>query len=270
MSLNIKGEIRVIPFKTKFNYIYAYLVEIKDFTEPVMTDRHRVWSRTVRKIAHDIKTPLGAVLLNLERIQQKIEDKDPEVSNLTRGDFSLTLSEIKRIQNMTRLFLKFSNLEAPNIQPVQLSSIVNEVLDHFNAYLEGGISVDVQLETEEHTLYGDARQLEIAFQILIENAIDALKGKGNIRITSELAQYLDTNFEECLEIEIADNGPGIPAFQKDQIFEPFFSTKKDGTGMGLTIARKIIQDHNGEIELISKKDYGTVFRLTLPAKKDTV
>ena len=269
-NVNIKGEIRVIPFKTKFNYIYAYLVEIKDFTEPVLSDRHRVWSRTVRKIAHDIKTPLGAVLLNLERIQQKIEDKNSEVSDLTRDDFSLTLSEIKRIQNMTRLFLKFSNLEAPNIQPVQLLSIVNEVLEHFKAYLEGGIAVDVQLETEAHTLYGDARQLEMAIQILIENAIDALKGKGNIRITSQLAQYLDTNFEECLEIEIADNGPGIPEFQKDQIFEPFFSTKKDGTGMGLTIARKIIQDHNGEMDLISKTGYGTVFRLTLPAKKDTV
>ncbi len=267
INFTVKGEIRVIPFKTGFNYIYAYMMEIRDFTAPLLSDRHRVWSRTVRKIAHDIKTPLGSVLLNMERIQQKIENSDPKVFALTKNDISMTLAEIKRIQDMTRIFLKFSNLEAPNIQPLQFSILLDSVLTYFTAYLNNGIQMKIELEKEAHLIYGDQNQLKMALQIIIENAIDALKGHGKIMISSILAQNLEDNFKDYLEIEIADNGPGIISYHRDRLFEPFFSTKDNGTGMGLTIARKIIRDHKGEIELISKENYGTVFRIILPAKR---
>jgi signal transduction histidine kinase len=107
----------------------------------------------------------------------------------------------------------------------------------------------------------------MAFQVFIENAIDALEGKGKIFISSVLAQYLDHPFPEYLEIEIADNGPGIPESIRDTIFEPFYTTKENGTGMGLVIARKIIMDHNGSLELISKDHFGTVFRIHLPVQR---
>ncbi len=264
----IKGQLLAIPFKSRFGRIIAWLIEIQDFTSSVLNDRYRTWSRTVRKMAHDIKTPLGSVLLNIERIQQKIQDAAPELMESTAQDFQMTLTEIKRIQEMTRHFLKFTNLEIPNTQPVFVNTIIFNTINHFQAYLGNGLEIETNLESEPHTIEADPKQLEMAFQIFIENAIDALKGKGKILITSVLAQNLEENFQEYLEIEIADNGPGIPVAKQDQIFEPFFTTKKDGTGMGLAIARKIINDHNGKIELISKERFGTVFRITLPAKME--
>ncbi len=269
-SLNIKGEIRVVPFKTKFNYIYAYLMEIKDFTTPVLTERHQAWSRTVRRMAHDIKTPLGSVMLNIERIQQKIEDMAPEILKSTGEDFQMTLTEIKRIQELTKHFLKFTNLEAPSIQPVEIEKIIRNTLQHFQAYLNDGLHVELNLEQQAFTLYADSKQLEMALQIFIENSIDAMKGKGKILITSVLVQNLEKQLRDELEIEIADNGPGIPPDIRDRIFEPFFTNKKDGTGMGLAIAQKIINDHGGEVEVISKKHFGAVFRIVLPVKRGEI
>ncbi|MCD4692856.1 MAG: hypothetical protein K8R79_08080 [Calditrichales bacterium] len=267
-SKDIRGQLSVIPFKTSFNYIYAYLVEIQDYTAPVLSDRHKIWSRTVRKMAHDIKTPLASVLLNIERIQQKIQDSAPAAIENTENDFNMTLSEIKRIQDMTKHFLKFTNLETPNIQPVFLHEILQNTMNHFSAYLGAGLEIELNLERETHIIPADPKQLEMAFQIFIENAIDALKEKGKISISSVLAQNLEQNFKNELEIEIADNGPGIPDSLQDQIFEPFCTTKKDGTGMGLAIAKKIIHDHGGGVELISRENYGAVFRIILPAKKE--
>ncbi len=266
-SLNIKGEIRVVPFKTKFNYIYAYLMEIKDFTTPVLTERHQAWSRTVRKMAHDIKTPLGSVMLNVERIQQKIEDTAPEVLKITGDDFQMTIAEIKRIQEMTRHFLKFTNLEEPNRQDVLLEEIIENTIKHFDAYFNNGLQVEVNLEKGNYTLQADAKQLEMAFQIFIENSIDAMNGKGKILISSVVTQNFEEHLRDEVEIEIADNGPGIPPDIRDRIFEPFFTSKKEGTGMGLAIAKKIINDHGGEVEVIAKEHFGAVFRIVLPIKR---
>ena len=107
----------------------------------------------------------------------------------------------------------------------------------------------------------------MALHIVIENSIDALKGKGLIKISVNMAQYLNNVYQDFVEIEIADSGTGIDAKIKDKIFEPYFTTKKDGTGMGLAIARKIIEDHNGEISIYSKDGFGTVVRFLVPVNQ---
>jgi len=169
---------------------------------------------------------------------------------------------------MTRHFLKFTDLELSNPQPVVLHDVLKNVITHFSAYLGDGLEIKLNLEEEPHLITADPKQLEMVFQIFIENAIDALKGTGIILISSVLAQNLEQDFQDYLEIEIADNGPGIPPELQGQIFEPFYTTKKDGTGMGLAIAKKIINDHGGEVHLVANEKFGTVFRITLPAKKE--
>jgi signal transduction histidine kinase len=113
-------------------------------------------------------------------------------------------------------------------------------------------------------VWADPQQIEMVFHILLENALAALQGKGLICISSTLAQFLDTSFREVLEIEVTDTGPGIQDEHKSRIFEPYFTTKQAGTGMGLAIAKKIIEDHGCSIELYSKANFGATFRFTLP------
>jgi len=262
---DIKGEISVIPFKTNFNYIYAYLLEIRDLTEPIISERQRVWSQTVKKLAHDIKTPLASVQLTLKTLQLKLRDEAQDTAHRMAKDFDHISKELNHVREMTRQFLKFSNLEAPNFSEVILSQILQKVKSHFHSYFNGQLTFDIQIDNDADTLIADENQLEMALQIFIENAIDALKGKGEIALSANLEQELDSG-KESIVIEIADSGPGILADNQGKIFEPYFTTKKEGTGMGLAIAQKIIRDHSGEIELVSRANFGTVFRITLPKK----
>ena len=263
-SRDIKGQVSVIPFKTNFNYIYAYLLEIRDLTEPIISERQRVWSRTVKKMAHDIKTPLAAVQLNLETIQLKLQDEAPEAATKISEDFNTIAGELNRVREMTRQFLKFSNLEAPHFSEVVLSQILQKVKAHFHSYFNDQLILHIQIDRDADKLIADENQLEMAFQIFIENAIDALRERGRIDISTNLEQELTNAGRENVVIEIADSGPGIIAENQGKIFEPYFTTKKEGTGMGLAIAQKIIRDHSGEIELVSRENFGTVFRITLP------
>ncbi len=263
-NLTVKGELRVIPFKTVFNYIYAYLLEIKDFTEPVMSERHRVWSRTIQKMAHDIKTPIAAVQLNLETLQMKIADLSAPAARATEEDFVLIQKELTRINELTRQFLKFSNLEKPKFTEIRLTEVIQRVQSHFMTYFNDRLSLKLQIDADADLFWADAQQLAILFQIFVENAIDALKGKGIILISAHSENDVLYPHTQQIVIEVADNGPGIPEQYRNKIYEPYFTTKQEGNGMGLAIAQKIVYDHRGNMELISKKGFGAVFRIILP------
>jgi signal transduction histidine kinase len=107
----------------------------------------------------------------------------------------------------------------------------------------------------------------MALQAVIENAIEALQGEGIILISNALIQKPEENFRSYIEIEITDNGPGISDEIKKKIFEPFFTTKEEGTGMGLPLARKIMEDHDGQIEIQSQEGKYTRVRLLFPFRE---
>lgn len=160
--------------------------------------------------------------------------------------------------------MRFTNLEQPNIQKISLTNLIDNSLSHFSNLFKEELTYKIEIDKEYESILGDPYQLEMAFQILIENSIEAMKGNGNILISSTLAQSLGNSYKDFIEIEFADSGPGIPLENIDKIFEPYFTTKSEGTGMGLAIAQKIVNDHGGEINIESRLDFATVFRISLP------
>jgi two-component system NtrC family sensor kinase len=177
-------------------------------------------------------------------------------------------TELDRIQSVTRNFLKFSNLDKPHLQAVDIKAVIEEATRRFQAYVSAEFNIDVFIDDDVKPGWGDPQQLEMVFTILIENALAATQGKGSVNIHVSLVQLLTPSISEYLEIEVADTGHGIKEEDRDRIFEPYFSTKPEGTGMGLAIARKIIQDNGGSIEVYSKPDFGTVFRFSVPVVKE--
>jgi two-component system nitrogen regulation sensor histidine kinase NtrY len=173
--------------------------------------------------------------------------------------------ELEHIQLMTKNFLKFSNLEKPHFQVYDIRRIINDAVDKYKIYFTPDITCQVTVDDDVKPVWADPMQIEMVLHILLENALAAIKRKGLISINASLAQYLEHSFSEYIEIEVADNGPGITEAEKEKIFEPYYSTKQEGTGMGLAIARKIIEDHKGEIEIHSKPDFGAVFSFSIPA-----
>ncbi len=261
-DFQFKGEITVTPFSSKFKMVYAYLVEIKDYTKPIMSDRLQVWSKGVQKIAHDIKTPLSSIGLNLRALQKRLEKSDIKDSEDVDDDINMIHEELERIRSLTKGFLKFSNLEKPNLQFNDLEKIIVKSINHFKTYLDAGLQIQTKLDHKTVTVLVDAVQIGMVFHILIENAIDAMQGKGIIEISVTEREFAQDVIKKFVQIEIADNGPGISSGSKEKIFEPYFTSKKDGTGMGLAIAKKIIEDHGGKLAVNSSK-LGTVMWFTV-------
>lgn len=262
-QFQFKGEISITPLASK-HFIFAWLIIIKDFTGPVQSDRIKTWSRSVQKMAHEIKQPLSSVALNLKALQKRLEKENLQTREEINDDISMMKSELERVRQMTTNFLKFVNLDTPKKQLLNIEQLLASSMERFNTILDDNLELQIMTEHSDISVYADPRQLEIVFHILVENAIDALKGKGAISIKTNMAQNLNNSFKYYLQIEISDNGPGVPENIKEQLFEPFFTTKIDGTGIGLAMAKKIMEDHGGEISLYSKEGLGATFTMMLP------
>ena len=265
-----EGEVSVQPFRYIFKRGFNYLVALRPAGIPSHADQIQSWSKAVQKMAHDIKTPLSTVALNLKVLQTrlgKIQLSETDRCDLS-DDIGMMRTELDRIQSVTRNFLKFSNLDKPHFQAFDIRGIIHEAVRRFQPYVNDEFSIDVSIDNDVKPLWADPQQIEMVFTILIENALAAVQGKGSVNIHVSLVQLLTALFSEYLEIEVADTGPGIKEEDRNRIFEPYFTTKPQGTGMGLAIARKIIQDNGGSIEVCSKPDLGTVFRFSLPVNKE--
>ncbi len=245
----------------------GFLIETILQDQKVSTQKLELWTKTVQRMAHDIKTPLATLQLILQSIKMRIPNS-PQTGNANiHKDIEIMDQELHRIREMTKHFLRFTNLEKPHLQPVSLKRIFKQVSKKFDYFTADGLDIKLDLDEIHDQFLADPVLLEMCFQVIIENAIDAMKGKGAIMISSSMIEQIDENFRQYLDIEIMDNGPGISPEIIDKIFDPFFTTKENGTGMGLTLAKKIIEDHEGNIEITSKEGKPTQVRILLPYKE---
>ena len=263
-NFSFRGRLFGRPIKGILNYPAGFYFETNDYARPVQSDRLKVWSKTVQKMAHDIKTPLSSISLNISAVQKKLSDKAPETLQFVGEDIDLMLKEMERVREMTKNFLKFTNLERPLLQVFSLGALVQEITDDFRSYYTDTLDFEVKFDYPQDVIRADRAQLKMALKALLENAIDAVKGSGLVGLSVSQVHQIDKGFDEAVEIEVYDNGPGVAADLREQLFEPYFTTKAQGTGMGLAIAKKIIEDHHGTIELVSGRKFATVFRLMLP------
>lgn len=172
-----EGLLSVTPFTSFIGYTYAYLMEVSDFTEPLLTDRGKVWGATLQRIAHEIKTPLSTLILSLDNLKNRLAGKDENVNN----EILMMQNELERIKHLTKNFMMFTNLEKQLFEEVSLSNILDKSINNFRSYFEKGMVLNFN-RTDFHVL-ADERQLSQLFPLLIENAIDACDGKGKIDIS---------------------------------------------------------------------------------------
>lgn len=252
------GRIVMTPFRIFSDYVMGYLIELINYTEPVSAERVKAWSKTSQKIAHDIKTPLSTIQLSVSALHQRIENSEIEDKAECLDDLHYISKEARRISNLTRNFLQLSNLNKPIKKLITIEDLLNFSLQRFQSYFRNDIKLEMQIESPKEVLFCDPTQIGQVLEVLTENAIEALGKKGGrLRIICgrDGRMYL---------ISIEDNGPGINARNLDKIFEPYFSTKSEGSGLGLIIAKNIIEEHSGSITAISRENEGTTFIILLP------
>ncbi len=217
-------------------------------------DRLAAISRVSSGVAHEVKNPLNAILLHVEVAKAKLAAGDTDVA----PQMEIIAREILRLDRVVKTFLDFTRPVELNISQVPVQELVNEVVDLAKPQAAaGGIRVVVHQEAEGVDIRIDRDLLKQAVLNIVVNAMQAMPEGGELTFES-LAS------EEFAEIRIKDTCAGIPPELKDKIFRLYYTTKKDGSGIGLAMTFRIVQLHDGTIEFNSEPGKGTTFLVRLP------
>lgn len=214
-------------------------------------------------MAHEIRNALVAIKTFVDLLLEKNKDNDLA---------EIVSHEMERMVSLVSQILKF----AVPAQPVFSRTAVHKILERSlllaQHRAEGRlIAFDRKFQAEKDTIEGDNHQLEQAFVNLLLNAVEAISGSGSLAVTTDVAADDDNRAREgesrrWLRIRISDTGAGISPENMRRLFEPFFTTKQNGTGLGLAVTRRIIEEHSGTIHVESQPGKGTLFTVLLPMK----
>jgi signal transduction histidine kinase len=187
-----------------------------------------------------------------------------ELTDFQQEDFEVVSEEMRRLDNIVSNFLEFSRPHKLKKQPINISEVIDKTLDLLCHRLELHSVGIIRKQSEElPTIEADSELLKEVFVNLMVNACEAMEDGGEIVISEEEA--LAENIGRAVVVKVQDNGPGMSEEVRRKVLEPFETTKADGTGLGLFIAVRIIEEHGGTLELRSKEGQGTTFVLTFPA-----
>ena len=211
-------------------------------------------------MAHSIRNPFTSVKMRLFSLERTLE-----LSDAQQEDFDVISEEIRHIDTIVQNFLEFSRPPKLTMQYLSPSTVVDTVIQLLSHRLK---SYDVAVEIERNGVLpeveADPDQLKEVLVNLVINACEALGRGGKIRIEELVSRGPDGKREAL--IRVCDNGPGIPVALREKVFEPFFTTKEEGTGLGMSIAQRIINEHKGWIDITETEGGGTTVIITLPVR----
>lgn len=212
-------------------------------------------------LAHELRNPLGVIKGSAETLNRKLQAQDPLASELA-GYIS---SEVNRVNSIVSRFLDFARPLKLERRPEPLAPLLDRALKAaHDRWPEANIEVERAYAPDLPPLPLDAEFCEQVFTNLFTNAYEAMAAEGGrLRVAAAPAS---ANGRRGVEIAVEDTGPGIPAELREQIFNPFFTTKKSGVGLGLSIVSKIVDEHRGKIQLVEGAGGGACFKVFLPAE----
>jgi two-component system nitrogen regulation sensor histidine kinase NtrY len=237
---------------------------LKDQQEKlIINERHEAWGSLARKLAHEIKNPLTPIQLTIDRLKNKYSlDLDEKNKKNFQENLKIINNQIKQIEKLVNEFSDFARMPKPIFQKNDLIMLIK---DNINLLQELDQTIKIDFIHSDHKLFfdGDKEQLSRVFFNLIKNSIESIQQKNeNI---SDFNKNITIELEELsghISLIINDNGIGFKNLNNDikEILNPYFTTKKEGTGLGLSIVNKIVNDHNGNIQFISKAD-GAIIKI---------
>lgn len=215
-------------------------------------------------VSHEIRNPLAAVNLNLQLLSRKIPEDSAEYPFVQTA-----LQGVERISKIVEVSLNFSRPAIPDVKEMNINSIIPQTLDLVASSIrKKDIKVNIKLAEDLPNVAIDAKQVQQVLINLITNASDAIKDKGNIDINTYLENSAKYNRGEYVVVAIGDTGCGISPEELSKVFNPFFTRKAEGTGLGLPITQRILHQHNGIIDVQSKVNEGTTFYVKFPVPRD--
>jgi nitrogen fixation/metabolism regulation signal transduction histidine kinase len=233
-------------------------------TELERTQRLEAWADMARQVAHDIKNPLTPIQLSAEHVQRVNIDRGRPLSPVLDECVNAILGQVKLLRQISAEFSSFASAPTPRPEVTAVPALIEEVVEPYRTGLANRVRIDVQAPADLPPATIDRTLFARALTNIIENAIHAMPGGGTLTVTSRKSLVASQSQVESLVVEITDTGVGMDQEALGKIFEPYFSTKATGTGLGLTIAKRNVELIGGTIDVRSERGAGTTVTITLP------
>ncbi|MGH7724142.1 MAG: ATP-binding protein [Candidatus Eiseniibacteriota bacterium] len=218
-------------------------------------ERQAAWAQIARRLAHEIKNPLTPIQLAIEDVERSRQRGDADLDqSITRAAQTIK-AEVRTLRELVREFNDFARSPAPRPEPVDVNELLDRAID---LYVPSTVEVRRDYAFAPARVTADPDLLARAFGNLVKNACEAMDGRGEI--------LLETRGDsDGVTVAVADTGPGIAEEDRDRIFTPYFTTKTEGTGLGLTVVRRVVEDHGGTLDL-APGGPGARFIVRLPSR----
>jgi two-component system nitrogen regulation sensor histidine kinase NtrY len=231
---------------------------LDDVTLLIRAQKVAAWREVARRLAHEIKNPLTPIQLSAERLRRHFAGAPPQAKALVDECTTTIIGEVESLKGLVDEFSQFARMPSPRTVPTDLAQLIADTLALYQ-----GIFADVRLAPR----YGegvplvrlDPEQIRRVLINLVDNAVEAMDRRGEIVIETHVVKA-----HNLVRVVVADDGPGIPAAEREKLFLPYYSTKRRGSGLGLAIVRRIVAEHGGSVEASDNTPRGTRFTIELP------
>jgi two-component system nitrogen regulation sensor histidine kinase NtrY len=264
LTVDLKGKslsllINLTTLKDEEGEPLGIVAVFDDLTQLIKAQRMAAWREVARRIAHEIKNPLTPIQLSAQRLRKRYLDKlQPEGAVFDECTRTI-VRQVDELKGMVNEFSNFARMPASNPTPNHLNEIIQETLVLFQ---ENHRQINFEFIPQDLPVFNiDRDQMKRVLINLIKNSLAAIGEEGEIKIQTSYDSKLQT-----VRLEVSDDGCGIPDEDKQRLFEPYYSTKKSGTGLGLTIVNAIVADHFGYIRVRDNAPKGTTFLIELPVR----
>jgi nitrogen fixation/metabolism regulation signal transduction histidine kinase len=246
------------------------VVVFDDITSLLQAQRTAAWGEVARRLAHEIKNPLTPIRLSAERMQHKLSGKlDSQDAQILLRSTETIVNQVEALKRMVNEFSEYARAPELEFHLLDLNALVKEVLTLYEASEravpeESQPHIHLVLASDLPEVRGDSARLRQVIHNLLQNAQDTLIGAEEpaIRVQTEA-------LTDGVKLSVSDNGGGFAEHVKARVFEPYVTTKPKGTGLGLPIVKKIVEEHNGEIRVENIRPRGARISITLPAAEKT-
>ena len=240
----------------------GYIIVFDDISDVISGQRSIAWAEVARRLAHEIKNPLTPIQLSAERLHMKLQPKltGDDAALLERGTNTI-VNQVVAMQQMVDNFRDYAKTPPPLLQPLDLNGLISEILELYSG-MEISDAIQTTLQPNLPIILGDATQMRQVVHNLLQNAQDAVADirrsgrRPEIRIVTEAFDYADADGQHrtTVRLTVSDNGQGFDPALIKRAFEPYVTSKPKGTGLGLPVVKKIIEEHGGRIEAQNRKD----------------
>jgi signal transduction histidine kinase len=221
------------------------------------TNRLAAWADMARQVAHDIKNPLTPIQLSAEHLRRVHDDRQRPLSPVLESCVDTILSQVRLLRQISSEFSSFASAPVATLVPTSLNGVVEETLQPYRTTPGHGVDLHVELAPDLPSLPLDRLLLGRALVNIVENALHAMPGGGTLTVRTEAGP-------PGVRIVVSDTGVGMDENARQRLFEPYFSTRAAGTGLGLTIAKRNVELNRGTIDVESTPGRGTTVRLLFP------